>query len=218
MKRFVVIGLGNFGTSVVETLNKMGHDVAALDRDPERVDSMSRMATKVAVGDGTDVRTLRRIGAEDADAAVISTGHDITASAMTALLLRDLGVAELYVKVISADHARLIEKIGVTETIFPERESGARLGKRISSQSLLNYVSLGSDFSIQEMAVPDVWVGRSLRDLQLPRRHSISVVAVHDILVDRIQPVPDPDALLKESDTLIVAGTDESLTKAAKVR
>lgn len=218
MKRFIVVGLGNFGTSVVQTLNEIGHDVAALDQDPERVDAMSRLATKVAVGDGTDIRTLRRIGAEDADAAVISTGDDITASAMTALLLRDLGVVELYVKVISADHARLIEKIGVTETIFPERESGVRLGKRISSRLLLNYVPLGSDFSLQEMAVPESWVGRSLRDLQLPRRHGISVVAVHDMLVDRIQPVPDPDAALKDSDTLIVAGTDESLAKAAKIR
>ena len=218
MKRFIVIGLGNFGASVAQTLHEIGHDVATLDRNPERVDAMARIATKSAVGDGTDVRTLKRVGAEDADAAVISTGDDITASALTALMLRDLGVRELYVKVVSADHARLIEKIGVTDTIFPERESGVRLGKRISSKLLLNYVPLGADFSLQEMAVPEAWVGRSLRELQLPRRHSISVVAVHDMLSDSIQPVPDPDAPLKESDTLIVAGTEASLSQSAKLR
>lgn len=218
MKRFIVIGLGNFGSSVAETLHEIGHDVATLDRNPERVDAMARIATKAAVGDGTDPRTLKRVGAEDADAAVISTGDDITASAMAALVLRDLGVTELYVKVISPEHARLIEKIGVTETIFPERESGVRLGKRISSKLLLNYVPLGADFSLQEMAVPEEWVGQSLRDLQLPRRHGISVVAVHDMLSDRMQPVPDPDAPLKESDTLLVAGTEENLAKAAKLR
>lgn len=214
----MVIGLGNFGSSVAETLHEIGHDVVALDRDPERVDAMARIATTSAVGDGTDIRTLRRVGAEDADAAVISTGDDITASALTALVLRDLGVDELYVKVISSDHARLIEKIGVTETIFPERESGARLGKRISSTLLLNYVSLGANFSLQEMAVPEAWVGKSLRELQLPRRSSISVVAVHDMLSDRIQAVPDPDAPLKESDTLFVAGSDVSLTRTAKLK
>jgi trk system potassium uptake protein TrkA len=217
MKRFVVIGLGNFGSSVAETLHAIGHDVAALDRDPERVDQMGPLVTRAAAGDGTDARTLRRLGAEDAAGAIVSTGDDITASAMTTLLLRDLGVQEIYVKVVSHDHARLIEKIGVTETIFPERESGIRLGKRISSRSLLNYVQLGPDFSLQEMAVPAGWVGRSLRDLQLPRRHGISVVAVHDILMDEIQPVPDPDAPLKESDTLLVAGTDENLRRAARV-
>lgn len=216
MKRFIVIGLGNFGASVAETLHAIGHEVAALDRNPERVDAMARVTTKSAVGDATDVRTLKRIGAHDADAAVIGTGDDITASAMTALLLRDLGVREIYVKVISADHARLIDKIGVTETIFPERESGVRLGKRISSRILLNYVPLGSGFSLQEMAVPERWVGKTLRELQLPRRQGISVVAVHDVLADRMLPVPDPDAPLKESDTLIVAGNEENLAAAAQ--
>lgn len=217
MKRFVIVGLGNFGASVAETLHSIGHDVAALDQNADRVDLMARMVSRAGVGDGTDVRTLRRIGAEDADAAVISTGGNITSSALTALVLRDLGIDELYVKVVSHDHARLIEKIGVTETIFPERESGIRLGKRISSSSLLNYVQLGPDFGIQEMAVPSAWVGRSLRDLQLPRQHSVTVVAVHDMLMDRIYPVPDPDALLKESDTLLVAGSDKSLAKAASL-
>jgi trk system potassium uptake protein TrkA len=131
--------------------------------------------------------------------------------------MRDFGVQDVYVKVVSQDHARLIEKIGVTETIFPERESGIRLGKRISSLTLLNYVQLGVGFSLQEMAVPSAWVGRSLRDLELPRRHGISVVAVHDVLMDSIQPVPDPDAPLKESDTLLVAGRDENLAKAARI-
>lgn len=218
MKRFIVIGLGNFGSSVAETLHALGHDVAALDQNADRVDDMARLVARAAVGDGTDIRTLKRAGAEDADAAVISTGDDITASALSALVLRDLDVEEVYVKVVSHDHARLIEKIGVTETIFPERESGIRLGRRISSRTLLNYVQLSPDFGIQEMAVPSAWVGKSLREVELPRRHGISVVAVHDVLMDRIQSIPDPDALLKESDTLLVAGPNESLEKAARIR
>ncbi|HEX9886958.1 MAG TPA: TrkA family potassium uptake protein [Longimicrobiales bacterium] len=218
MKRFIVVGLGNFGSSVAETLHSIGHDIAALDRDPDRVDRMARLVSRAAVGDGSDEAMLRRLGAEDANAAIVSTGDDITASAMTTLVLRDLGVEEVYVKVVSHDHARLIEKIGVRETIFPERESGIRLGMRISSRALLNYVQLGADFSLQEMAVPGRWVGKSLRILQLPRRLGISVVAVHDVLMDRIYPIPDPDAPLKESDTLLVAGTDEDLRKAAGVR
>jgi trk system potassium uptake protein TrkA len=79
---------------------------------------------------------------------------------------------------------------------------------------LLNYVELGHGFSVQEMAVPERWVGKTLRELQLPRRLRLSVVAVHDVLMDRIQPVPDADAVLKESDTLLVAGMDTDLAKA----
>lgn len=216
MKRFIVIGLGNFGSAVAESLHSMGHEVVALDRDPDRVDAISRRVTRAAVGDGTEAQTLKRLGAADADTAVISTGADITASAMTLLACRDLDIPETYVKVISAVHARLIEKIGATETIFPERESGTRLGKRIASRLLLNYVQLGSEFGLQEMAVPSKWVGKSLRDLHLRHRHAITVVAVHDMLTDTIHPVPDPDEPLKESDTLIVAGTEESLAAVAE--
>lgn len=218
MKRFIVVGLGNFGSAVAETLHSIGHEVVALDRDPDRVDEISRRVTRAAVGDGTEPQTLKRLGAADADTAVISTGADITASAMTLLACRDLDIPETYVKVISAVHARLIEKIGATETIFPERESGTRLGKRIASRLLLNYVQLGSEFGLQEMAVPSKWVGKSLRDLYLRHRHAITVVAVHDMLTDTIYPVPDPDEPLKESDTLIVAGTEASLAAVAESR
>lgn len=218
MKRFIIVGLGNFGSAVAETLYGMGHDVVALDRDADRVDAIARHVTRAAVGDGTDLSTLKRVGAADADTAVISTGDDITASAMTVLACRDLDIPETYVKVISEVHARLLEKIGVTETIFPERESGTRLGRRIASRMLLNYVNLGSEFGLQEMAVPAKWVGHSLRELQLRRRHSIMVVAVHDMLTDTMQPAPDPDEPLKDSDTLIVAGTESSLSAVAKSR
>jgi trk system potassium uptake protein TrkA len=67
------------------------------------------------------------------------------------------------------------------------------------------------------MAVPDAWVGKSLRELQLPRKYRISVIAVHDVLTDAMVPVPDPDAPLKESDTLLIAGRDEHLARLARV-
>jgi trk system potassium uptake protein len=218
MKRFVVIGLGNFGSGVAETLHRGGHDVIALDTREDAIDRIAPFVGRAALGDGKDIRTLERIGAGDADAAVISTGDDITASVLTTLALRDLKIPEIYVKVISLDHARVMEKLGVTETVFPERESAMRLGHRIANQSLLNYMQIGTDFSIQEMAVPDSWVGQSLRSLALPRTYRVSVIAVHDVLTDTMIPVPDPDAPLKESDTLILAGANENLARAARLR
>jgi len=218
MKRFVVIGLGNFGAAVAETLYGLGNEVVAMDTEPDRVDAVAEHVANAVVGNGTDIRALRQVGAEEADGAVVSTGEDITASALTALLLRDLGVPEIYVKVISADHARLIEKIGVTETIFPERDSGIRLGRRVSSSAILNFVPLAQGFSLQEMAVPSAWVGETLRTLELPRQWGISVVGVRDVLHGEIRSLPDPDQPLVESDTLLVAGADERLEAAAKVR
>lgn len=218
MKRFVVVGLGNFGSSVAEALHAQGHDVIAIDVDEDAVDRIAPHVSRAAVGDGRSATALERAGATDADVGIVSTGDDITASILSTLALRDHGVSEIYVKVVSTDHARVMAKIGVTETIFPERESGLRLATRVSSRGILNYVQLGAGFSVQEMAVPESWIGRSLRELGLPRRYRISVLAVHDVLLDEMILVPEPDARLKESDTLVVAGADEDLAKAARVR
>ncbi|MFH1681208.1 MAG: TrkA family potassium uptake protein [Candidatus Eisenbacteria bacterium] len=218
MKRIVVIGLGNFGATAAETLYGVGQEVAALDTDEKRVERIAPRVTLAAVGDGKDIKTLERIGARDADAAVVSMGDDIAESVLTTLALRDVGVQEIYVKVISDNHARVMEKLGVTETIFPERESGMRLGKRVASRWLLNYVELTPGFSIQEMVVPHPWINRSLRELELPRNFRVSVVAVHDVLTDRISTIPDPDEPLRDSDTLLVAGLEEDLSRVAEIR
>lgn len=218
MKRFVVVGLGNFGATVAESLYAQGQDVIAVDVSETAVDRIARRVTRAAVGDGKDIGMLERVGAKGADVGVVSTGDDITASILATMVLRDLGVREIYVKVISSDHARVMEKMGVTETVFPERESGLRLATRVSAQGLLNYVRLGAGFSVQEMAVPGRWIGKTLRELALPRRYRISVIAVHDVLLDEMILVPAPDARLKDSDTLLVAGADEDLARAANVR
>lgn len=215
MKRYVVIGLGNFGASVAERLHEMGHDVSALDVDLAKVERVAGTLRTAVAGDGTDPEVLDRIGAGEADAAIVSTGDDIPASVLTALALRDLGVTEIHVKVISDLHARILEKLGVATTIFPEREAALLLAKRVESRAILNFVELGEGFSAQEMAVPSTWVARSLRELELPRRYNIAVIAVHDFLTGAITPIPDPDAPLKESDTLLVAGADEHLEKVA---
>ena len=218
MKRFIVIGLGNFGSSVAEALFAKGHEVIAIDPDERAVDRIAPHATRAAVGDGRDIQVLERVGAKDADAGVVSTGDDVTASILATMSLHDLNVRDVFVKVISRDHARVMSRMGVTESIFPERESAIALGARMSGEGLLNYVRLGSGFNIQEMALPQSWNGETLRQLELRKRFSITVVAIHDVLTDKIDPAPNPDAVLKESDTLLVAGRAEDLARVAAIR
>lgn len=217
MKRFVVIGLGNFGATAAEALHAQRHDVIAVDTNELAVERVAPRVSRAVVGDGRSLDTLERVGVADADGAVVSTGDDITASILAALALRDLRVQAIYVKVVSADHARVMDKLGVTDTVFPERDSALRLATRISTTTLLNYFRLGPNFSVQEMAVPTPWIGQSLRLLRLPDHYRVSVVAVRDVLTDTITAIPNPDASLKESDTLLVAGRDDDLATAAKL-
>ncbi|MEQ9380105.1 MAG: TrkA family potassium uptake protein [Pirellulales bacterium] len=218
MKRYVIIGLGNFGFAVAKTLAEDGHDVVAVDLDGEVVDRISAYVSSAAMGDGTDPETLQRLGASDGDAAIVSTGDDITSSILATLALQDLHFKDIYVKVISNEHSRVMQRLGVTDVVFPERDTAIGLAKRVGGSALLNYVHLSGGFSIQEMGVPDCWVGTTIRELELRQRYKITVVALHDVLTDEIFASPDPDRVLKDSDTLLVAGDDKSLESIANVK
>jgi len=190
----------------------------AIDPRAEVVDAIGPKVSRAVVGDATNRSVLEEAGAKKADAAVISTGDNLAASVLTLLGMRDLGIKEIFVKVRSDDHARIADALGATESIFPERESALGLASRVTSGKLLQYVQLGGDLSLQEMPVPVDWYGKTLRELSLPQRYRVQVVAVHDVLRDQMLPVPDPDRKLTQSDTLLVAGDPTALQKLANMR
>ena len=217
MKRFVIVGLGNFGSSVAEALYSRGHDVIAVDTDERAVDDIAPHCSRAAVGDGRQIETLEEIGAREADAAVVSTGDDITASILATMALTDLGIEDVYVKVISRNHARVMVRLGVTETVFPERESGFNLASRISEKGVLNYVRMARNLSVQELVVPEQWRGQTLRELEVRAQFGVSVVGIHDTATDEMIVPPDPDETLEATDTLLLAGTDEALEDVAEL-
>lgn len=218
MKRFLVIGLGNFGFATAQSLIEKGNEVIAIDLDGDIVDRLAPLVSFAAVGDGTDLETLRRLGAEESDAAVISTGDDLASSILATMSVRDLGIKDIYVKVISDEHARVMDRMGVTDVVFPERDSAQGLANRISGVALMNFVRLGAEFSAQEMGVPETWNGKTLRELKLRQTFDVSVIAVHNVLTGAFTSTPDPDRALLDSDTLIVAGNDAALARVAELK
>lgn len=217
MNRFVVIGLGNFGSTIARRLYEHGHEVIAIDLDPAVVDTHGPYVTKAIAGDATKREVLEEAGAEAADGGIVAIGENLGASVLALLALRDLRVQARYVKVLSEDHARIAEALGASDTVFPEREAASNLASRIVSGKLLHYTAYGEQFGIQEMAVPDTWAGKTLQDLKLPQEYQIQVVAVHDLLRDTIT-IPRPDQPLTPSDTLLIAGAPAQLEKLAKLR
>jgi trk system potassium uptake protein TrkA len=211
MGRFVVIGLGKFGGWAARTLESLGHQVIAIDADGGLVDRHAEFVTRAVQGDATDPSVLRAAGIAGVDAAVVSMGENLAASILATVALRDLGLHNLYVKAAGDTEGRALNALGVTEVILPEKEAGVRLAHRLGASEVLDYQPLGSEHSIQEIAIPPAWVGRSLRTLDPRGRLGIQVIAVRCVLTEAVHVPPDPDAVLKDSDALIVAGADPAL-------
>lgn len=217
MNRYVVVGLGHFGSFMAKRLYELGNEVIAIDTDAGVVDAHGPFVTRAFAGDATKREVLQEVGAEGADVAIVSTGDNIGASVLALLALRDLSVKAIYVKVQSIEHARIADALGATDTVFPEMEAATNLAQRITSGSLLHYTAYGEQFGIQEMAVPDSWAGKSLQQLRLPQEYQIQVVAIHDNLRDTIT-IPLSTKPLTPSDTLLIAGAPDRLEKLTKVR
>jgi trk system potassium uptake protein TrkA len=216
VKRFVVIGLGHFGTTIARRLYELGHEVIAIDVDVHAVDSIGPYVTRAVAGDATKKAVLEESGAEGSDVGIVAIGDNLGASVLSLLALRDLGIKQTYVKVISEDHARIAEALDATDTVFPEMQAATNLAARVSSKGLMHYTAYGEQFGIQEMPVPDSWAGKTLHQLKLPQDYQIQVVAVHDLLRDVIA-IPDATRPLTPSDTLLIAGAPAQLEKLSNI-
>ena len=215
-KRFVVIGLGNFGANVARTLHSYGNEVIAIDVSDERIDRIGNSVTRAAVGDGRNASILSHLGAAEADVGIISTGDDVTASVLSIMTLLDLGVQHVIVKVISDDHRRVMQRLGASATIFPEKDSAENLAEALIDDSVVSFLRIGIGYGVQEMKIPPIWVGRTLRELELRQAFGISVIGIHNLSEgDSMSIPPDPDTPLNAQDRLIVAGSDESLHRAS---
>jgi trk system potassium uptake protein len=213
--RVLLVGFGAFGLWFARTMCELGHEVVAIERDGEIVDRHADWATRVLVGDATDSVLLERAGARDVDAAVIGTAEALSTTILTTIALRDLGVRSIYAKVRSENEARALEGLGITEAIFPERESAFRLAHRIATSSVLQYTPIALGFSVQEMACPNDWVGKSILAIDPRARLGIQVIAIRDALTGEFKLPPDPAGIVKPSDSLVLAGSDEALARLA---
>ncbi|MBM4383968.1 MAG: TrkA family potassium uptake protein [Deltaproteobacteria bacterium] len=214
--RVLLVGFGAFGLWFARTLRETGHEVVAIERDGALVDRYAEWADRAIMGDATDPAVLTRAGAREVDAAVIGTSEALATTILTTVALRDLGVKAIYAKVRSENEARALEGLDITEAVFPEREAAFRLAHRIATSSVLQYTPIAPGYSVQEMAIPNDWVGKSILAIDPRTRLGVQVIAVRDALTGEFKLPPDPTALLKPSDSLVLAGGDETLADLAK--
>lgn len=213
MAQVAVIGLGKFGFHVAKHLHEAGHEVLAIDIDASNVQQIADFTSRAVVLDGRDKERLEALGIRDFDIVIVSLGERIDASALVSLHLKELGVKRLITKAGSDDHRKLLELIGVDQVVFPEREVAEHLARRLSSPNLLEFVNLGDEYSIQEIAPPDSFLGKTLQELALPTRMDVQVLAVRDALTQAVRVNPGAEFVVKESDSLLVLGHNNALAK-----
>ncbi|MDP3387977.1 MAG: TrkA family potassium uptake protein [Eubacteriales bacterium] len=211
MKQFVVIGCGRFGSSVAKTLCKLGYDVLAIDKDPDKVQEIAEYVTHAVQADANDENALRTIGIRNFDVAVVTIGSDIQASIMGTLLVQELGIKKVIAKAQNELHAKVLYKIGAHKVIFPERDMGIRVAHNLVSSNILDVIEFAPDYSIIEVVAKEEWTDKSLKELKLPNEFGVSVMAIKS--GDDLNISPYAEDIIRRGDTLIVIGDNSSLKK-----
>ncbi len=213
MKQFLVIGLGNFGYYLATRLYDKGHDVLAIDKNRDNVQNIKDQVTQAIVADATDARVINSLGIKDIDTAVVSIGSVLSNSILAVLNLQEVGVDNIVAKAINEPHKRILEKLGVKEIPFPEKDIAISMAERFHNPNLIDYLPFLEGHGIIELAVPKSFVGKSLQQINMTNRFGVQVIAIKETAPEKTHFIPKADLVLKNSDILILLGSDTGLKK-----
>ena len=202
-KSFAVIGLGQFGISIVEELVGNGADVIAIDSDEDAVKKVSGILPTVAVANSTDDEALKDLGIKDVDAAIVAYGSHIEASILTTVILKELGVKTIIVRVDDAYYMPIMKKLGATEVIMPQKAAGVALANRLGNEDFKDFYKLDDKYSVVSIVINNAYVPTQLKDLSSKDKYGVSIVLV---MRNGRSFVPGGNDSLLPNDTIFVVG------------
>jgi K+ transport systems, NAD-binding component len=209
-KNFAVLGLGRFGEAVVRTLADMHQDVLAVDIHEERVNELIDVATQTLIADTRDEEVLRRLNIDTFDYVIIGIGNNMEASILTTLLAKEQGAKKVIAKAETSDHGRVLQRVGADQVVFPERDMGQGIARKLLSNHILNFIDLSQDYTLAEVVITDpTFVDQDLVKLNLRQRFDLNVIAIQrgaDIDIS-----PQPTAVVRLHDVLTVVGPVKSV-------
>ncbi|ALS79448.1 MULTISPECIES: TrkA family potassium uptake protein [Planococcus] len=210
-KQIVVVGLGRFGSSVCKELHSMGHEIMAIDTDPEKVNALREYAAFTVIADATDENQLKSLGVRNFEHAIVAIGDNLQASVLCTLMLKELGLPKVWVKARDLQHEKILHKVGADRVIQPEKEMGIRVAHHVDSDKIIDYIDLSHDYSIIELVASGKMANKTLIDLNIRKEFNCIVLAIKK--EEDVNIAPAIDDMVEQDDVLIVMGHKNDLKR-----
>lgn len=204
MKTMLVIGIGRFGKHLATRLSELGNEVMIVDKRDDRIEELLSVVTRAQIGDCTDEKLLRSLGVGNFDVCFVCIGDSFQASLEITSLLKDLGAKHVVSKADRAIHEKFLLRNGADEVIHPERDMALRAARKYSAHNVFDYIELTRDFSIYEIAVPESWIGKSIKQMNVRSKYNINIIAVK--CDGEAFPVTSAEYVFSQNEHLIIAG------------
>ncbi len=212
--KYIVIGLGYFGTSLATKLTSLGHEVIGVDNNRERADELKDRITKVMIMDSSRPAAMESLPLSDVDAVLVTIGEDIGSSILTLSILKKLNVKRLIGRAINPVHHNILKEIGIDEIVHPEEDTADIVTSLLMIKDAFNILLVNDNIIIAEISVPKSYTEHSLDAMNLEMRFDIKCIAVKispkekgfgkllnrdfqvDMSCDRLRPLRENDRLL----------------------
>ena len=208
-QQVMVIGLGRFGAALARELERLGHEVLAVDHDEVIVNDIAGAVTHAVQLDASDEDALRSAGAADFRHAVVAISGLTEPSIFATMALKRLGVQNVIAKAGSRLHGEILARVGADRVVYPERETGERLAHTFAVANVIDYLDVAPEFGIAKIRPPSSFVGKTLGEVDLRGRLSLTPVALRRDR--RVIVNPTRDERIEQGDELILVGRDDRL-------
>lgn len=222
--KFIIVGLGSFGSSLGVALTSQGHEVIGIDSSMQKVEAYKEVISHTICMSATNEHTVKGLPIVDTDIVVVAIGEDQGANVMVTALFKTLKAKRLISRSINSLHETVLQAIGVDDIFHPEKESAMRWAKKLSLRYFVDSFELSDTFSIVEINIPDVLIGKAVSELELEQKFSIKLLSTlyyeeYEDDFGRIQSKPSiqglvtPEQILQDKDILVVYGANKHINK-----
>lgn len=222
--KYIIVGLGNFGSSLGMALTRQGHEVIAIDRRIEKIEAYKEVISHTICMDATDESTVSGLPIIDTDIVIVAIGEDQGANVMATALFKTLKAKRLISRSINPLHEKVLQAIGVDDLIHPEKEAANRWAKRLSLRYFIDSFELSDHFSMVEISIPKALIGQTVGNLQLEQKFNIRLLSTlryeyYEDSFGRTQSKPSikglatPEQVLQDKDVLVIYGANKHINE-----
>lgn len=207
---FGVIGLGRFGSSLLQTLGEAGKEVIALDREPSIINAAAAYTDNAFVVNDLTRETLEKVGIQNCDVVIVCIGEDVSTSILTTLTVIRMGVPKVISKAKSEEHGSVLKVLGA-EVVYPEYDMGVRLANRLLSPGIFEYISLSDDVDIMEIQLTEKLHHITVAELDIRKKFGLNIIAIkqNDVITIEI----GPQTVLDQNNTITIIGKRENIQR-----
>lgn len=216
--RYLIIGLGIYGSNLARDLTDMGHEVIGADMRQSNVEAIKDYISTVYLIDTTEETAIGVLPLKNVDLVIVAIGENFGASVKTVALLKQNGVKHIYARAIDKLHESILQGFEVERIITPEQRAASDLSHEMELGTAIESLAVDADNFVLKFPAPQFFRGLAYSDLDLERNYNLHLIAAarpveRKNLMGIARPVPEildlsePGLKVLEGDILTVFGS-----------